>query len=169
MMHLALFGAEIFQVAPPECVHPSSTFYTRLLLFTLGPVVVIVVMCAIIIAHSRRQHAEEAAEYAQRMCISSSLCFLELMLTGIALVICKTFVCETIEGMPYRVLTEQPTLSCATSAVRTWWVSYAWIMFVVYPIGVPLFIFVLLHYNRATIRRIMTIRNAIECGFDKGE
>ena len=40
--HMSLFGLSIISLSPPECVNPRSNFYTRVLIATLGPLIVIV-------------------------------------------------------------------------------------------------------------------------------
>ena len=60
--------------------------------------------------------------------------FVEFVLADVTTIICKTFVCEKIEGDGW-VLFEQPTLSCESGPVRDWWTGYASLMIIIYPIG----------------------------------
>ena len=162
--HMSLFGLSIISLSPPECVNPRSNFYTRVLIATLGPLIVIVAGIALFFGYNsyqkRREQNFEVWAYV--------LAFLEFVLSGVSTVVCKSFVCEEIEGEG-TVLVEQPTLLCVklngeVSAIRRMWEAYSAVMIVVYPIGVPLFILVLLYLQHQKIQRVMRVKKALVVG-----
>ena len=58
----------------------------------------------------------------------------------------------------------QPTLSCHNTTNRVFWEWYASIMVLVYPVGVPMLFFVMLHLQRDKIKRVMLVQKALEDG-----
>ena len=166
--HMSLFGLSIISLSPPECVNPRSNFYTRVLIATLGPLIVIVAGIALFFGYNSYQKRPERNFEVW----AYVLAFFEFVLSGVSTVVCKSFVCEEIEGEG-TVLVEQPTLLCVkldgeVSAIRRWWEAYSAIMIVVYPIGVPLFILVLLHLQRQKIQRVMWVKKALTVSETKG-
>ena len=162
--YLSLFGLNLLSVSPPECVNADSNFYTRVLIATLSPLGVIVVGICLFRAYNswynRRERNPDAWAYV--------FTFLEFVLSGVSTVVCKSFVCEEIEGEG-TVLVEQPTLLCTrldgeVSAIRRMWEAYSAVMIVVYPIGVPLFILVLLYLQHQKIQRVMRVKKALVVG-----
>ena len=77
--------------------------------------------------------------------------------------VCKTFVCQYFDGLG-EVLVAQPTLSCHNTTTRVFWEWYASIMVLIYPVGVPLLFFVMLHLQRDKIKRVMLVQKALEDG-----
>ena len=74
---------------------------------------------------------------------------------------CKTFVCQHFDGQG-EVLIAQPTLSCHNTSNRVFWEWYASFMVLIYPVGVPLLFFVMLHLQRDKIKRVMLVQKALE-------
>ena len=138
---MAAFSFNVLTISPPECVDQDSNFYTRLALTTLLPLIAIVTG---IVGYRvwNKYHDSEDRNFEVWAFIFA---FLEFVLSGVSTTICKTFVCEQIEGIG-SVLSEQPVLSCdhENNPLRVWWTAYASFMFFLYPIGVPLLIFVLI-------------------------
>ena len=93
---LSTFGLNILSLSPPECVNPESNFYTRVLIATLSPVGVIVVGLTLVSAYNRCRGHWPRAEWHHAL--AYVLAFLEFVLSGVATVVCKTFVCEEIDG-----------------------------------------------------------------------
>ena len=58
----------------------------------------------------------------------------------------------------------QPTLSCHNTTSRVFWEWYASFMVLIYPVGVPVLFFVLLHLQREKIKRVMLVQKALEDG-----
>jgi hypothetical protein len=78
--------------------------------------------------------------------------------------VCKTFVCQHFDGLG-EVLIAQPTLSCHNhSSNRYFWEWYASFMVLIYPVGVPVLFFVMLHLQRDKIVRVMLVQKALEDG-----
>ena len=78
------------------------------------------------------------------------------------LAVCKTFVCQHFDGQG-EVLVAQPTLSCHNHYQnRYFWEWYASFMVLIYPVGVPLLFFVMLHLQRDKIKRVMLVQKALE-------
>ena len=77
--------------------------------------------------------------------------------------VCKTFVCQHFDGLG-EVLIAQPTLSCHNTTNRAFWEWYASVMVLIYPVGVPLLFFVMLHLQRDKIIRVMLVQKALEDG-----
>ena len=97
--------------------------------------------------------------------LSCVLVFLEFVLSGVATVVCKTFMCEEIEGEG-KVLLQQPILLCEdldgkVSATRRGYEIYSVLMIAVYPVGVPVLILVLLMRQENKIVRVMKAKMAI--------
>ena len=130
--YFSAFGLDLINVSPPECVNRDSSYYTRLTLATLVPLVLIVVGC--MAAHAYNVRTQEKDRIPS---LAYVFAFLEFVLSGVATVVCKTFVCEEITGLG-KVLVEQPTLTCDAhnSANRRFWQAYAGFFVLVYPVGV---------------------------------
>ena len=115
---------------------------------------------------------------------ANALLFLEFVLSGVSttgacpaapsiahfdmirdrLAVCKTFVCQHFDGQG-EVLVAQPTLSCHNHYQnRYFWEWYACFMVLIYPVGVPLLFFVMLHLQREKIIRVMLVQKALEDG-----
>ena len=73
--YLSLVRAQRLSLSPPECVNPRSNFYTRVLIATLGPLIVIVVGICLFRAynsyHNRRNETPRCGLTCSRF---SSLC-----------------------------------------------------------------------------------------------
>ena len=55
-------------------------------------------------------------------------------------------------------------MSCHNTPTRVFWEGDASIMVLIYPIGVPLLFFVMLHLQRDKIKRVMLVQKALEDG-----
>ena len=91
-----------------------------------------VVVVGVTLGHAYNKYQNEAERDLQLL--AYVFAFGEFVLTNVTTIICKTFVCEEIEG-DGSVLFEQPTLSCESGPVRDMWTSYAMLMIIVYPVG----------------------------------
>ena len=85
--------------------------------------------------------------------IHFSIVFFELILTSVSKTIFQTFSCTSFDDGAY--LNEQLTLPCDDSSGRRWWVSYASFFVLVYPVGVPALMMVVLVYYREQIKAVM--------------
>ena len=163
---LSMFGLNILSLSPPECINPESNFYTRVLITSQGPLGIIIVGVILVCVYNCCRPERERVEL-HHTC-AYVLAFLEFVLSGVATVVCKTFVCEDIEGEG-KVLIEQPTLLCEdlegnVSHTHQMWKLYSGIMIVIYPVGVPLLILVSLVRQQKKIKRVMKAKKFIEVG-----
>ena len=156
---MSAFSFNLITVSPPECVNQDSNYYTRLAIGTLVPLI----MVAVGVAGFRIWNKYHDSEDRNFEAWAFVFAFLEFVLSGVSTIICKTFVCDEIHGAG-SVLSEQPMLSCdhEGNPLRVWWVMYASFMFFVYPVGVPLLIFVLMFKQRDKIRRVMYAKKCLE-------
>ena len=164
--YLSAFGLNILSLSPPECVNPESNFYTRVLIASLSPLGVIFVGLTLVSAYNRCRGHWPRAEWHHAL--AYVLAFLEFVLSGVATVVCKTFVCEEIDGEG-KVLVDQPTLLCEdldgnASPTRRWFEIYSGLMIVLYPVGVPLLIVVSLALQKVKIKRVMRAKKALVVG-----
>ena len=147
---LGVTNLQIFRFVPLGCLLHGAGFYTKLLLKTLGPIMIILLMCMWpLSAIALRTPYEEDARTTARL----GLLFLELVLPSVSTTIIETFVCQDFDDGSF--LRAQLTLQCNASANRKYWVSYASVMLIIYPIGVPLLMFVLLRANHSAVRSLM--------------
>ena len=145
-----IFGLEFFSYAPPECVKPKATFYTRLLLQTLCPIGVLPLIWTV--AFFMRDKNNQTKDW-RATAIHFSIVFFELILTSVSKTIFQTFSCTSFDDGDY--LDEQLTLPCDDSSARRWWEAYAWFFVLVYPVGVPALMMVVLVYYREQIKAVM--------------
>ena len=144
---LGFTNFDFMMYVPAECVHPEATFYTKLVIKTVGPLVACLFMwmpalCLLVAKlylnmvdrrnHERRAQLEQRIQYWSTMAIYASTVFLELILPSVSTTIAQTFMCEEIGGKKF--LREHLILSCKHSDERSWWVSYATGMGFVYPV-----------------------------------
>ena len=109
---------------------PGTDFYVKLLFKTLGPIMVILLLCTWpLTACAVGAPYEEDARSAARL----GLVFLELVLPSVSTTIAETFVCQDFDDGSF--LRAQLTLQCNGSVNRKYWVSYASVMLAVYPAG----------------------------------
>ena len=87
--------------------------------------------------------------------LAVSIMFFEFLLNSVTTLILRTFACERFDD-GHHYLKAQLSLKCHGST-HHFYVSWAAFMIFVYPIGVPLLMFVVLYVNRHEITRVMTI------------
>lgn len=141
-----MFGFEFLNYAPPECINPDATFYTRLALHTLLPVGVLPLLCGIAYLTSKKGARRNTS-------IRYSIAFIELILTSVSITIFRTFACMSFDNGEF--LVEQLTLECDDSSERKFWEAYASICVLIYPVGVPALATAVLYYYRAQIKTAM--------------
>jgi hypothetical protein len=159
--YMSMFGLEVLNFSPPECVNYSANYYTKLTIVTLAPITVIALGWLAVRAHN---FYTGAGNKSNMKFWANSLLFLEFVLSGVSTIVCKTFVCQHFDGQG-EVLVAQPTLSCHNHYQnRYFWEWYACFMVLIYPVGVPLLFFVMLHLQREKIIRVMLVQKALEDG-----
>ena len=140
---LSFSNLEFLSYVPAECIFLGSTFYTKLVIKTVGPLIVcallwLPVLCLFVkklrLKNSRKRDAEaeravekELQEY-RTSAITYSMLFLELILPSVSTTIAQTFECEELGGKQW--LRAQLTLSCQNSG----WKAYATFMAVLFPV-----------------------------------
>lgn len=149
---LGIFNLDVIGYVPAKCIKRDATFYTTLVIKTVGPLCVlsaVSLMCTSHMAFATRrlqqlhagssdphQQIQERTRELRANYFFFVLVFLELTLPTTSMTIFASLVCEQFDDGSY--LREQLTISCETANFR-WWQSYALSFVFVYPIGVPCF------------------------------
>ena len=95
-----------------------------------------------------------ARRAARKTAAKLSLIWIETILTMVSTSIAQTFSCQELDGKSF--LRAQLTQTCdASSARRQLWRNYAIAMFLLFPLGFPLLLVVLMMSQRARIRELM--------------
>ena len=145
---LSFSNLQFLSYVPAECIFLGSNFYTKLVIKTVGPLIVcallwLPVLCLFIkklrLKSSRKRDAKaeqalqkELQEY-RTSAITYSMLFLELILPSVSTTIAQTFECEELGEKQW--LRAQLTLSCkGTRAGRSGWKAYATFMAVLFPV-----------------------------------
>ena len=150
--YLAVFSLQLLNFLPPECARTGSTFYHRLVISTLLPLVAPPFIWAYFACVKRDADANVKA-------LGLSLAFFELVLSSVSTMTFRAFSCAEFDdgdGNVSYYLNEQLYLPCDDSPERRAWVLYSGIMVVIFPIGVPLLIFTVLFHIRREIAVAMT-------------
>jgi hypothetical protein len=138
------------QFAPMSCVVTGGMdFYGKMCIRTLVPPALISLLwlwplsCIAL----RKPHAQ-----AVRMAAKLTLVGLEIVTPKVATNVMQVFACTEFDGGWY--LRSELTLACDDSARRSKWVVFAAFFIILYPIGVPLLIFILMYRRRNEINRL---------------
>lgn len=117
------------------CIYDTD-FYDRLLMATLGPVVVLSFLgCTYLVALRRNRRSPESIVTVRNRHLSVALFVLFIVYTTISHAIFQTFVCDTLDdGESY--LRADYSLRCFTPT-HTAFRIYAALMVIVYPVGFP--------------------------------
>ncbi|CAM9935287.1 unnamed protein product [Ectocarpus sp. 6 AP-2014] len=117
------------------CVYDTN-FYDRLLMATIGPVLVLGLLgCTYLVARRRNRHCEEAMRDVQRRHLSVTLFVMFVIYAAVSYTIFETFVCDTLDdGNSY--LRADYSLTCDTP-LHTAYRVYAGLAVLVYPVGIP--------------------------------
>lgn len=114
----------------------TTNFYDRLLIATIGPLLVLAVLAGTYaIAKKRNGSSELAVRAVQRKHLSAALFILFFIYASVSFTIFQTFVCEKLDdGETY--LRSDYSLTCTTNTYRAY-KAYAILMVCVYPVGIP--------------------------------
>ncbi|CAM9844184.1 unnamed protein product [Scytosiphon promiscuus] len=117
------------------CVYDTN-FYDRLLMATIGPVVVLGILgCTYIFARRRNGHSMEAMAVVKHRHLSIALFVMFMVYSTVSYTIFQTFECDELDdGKSY--LRADYSLTCSTP-LHGFYQAYAGLMVVVYPLGVP--------------------------------
>lgn len=126
----------------------TTSFYDRLLISTIGPVVVLAALgLTFLVARKRNANSELAIRAIKRKHLSAVLFVMFFIYSSVSYTVFRTFVCDSLDdGVSY--LRADYSVTCDTrthSAFR----AYAAVMVCVYPIGIPFtFAWLLRFYRR---------------------
>ncbi|CAE7240635.1 unnamed protein product [Symbiodinium natans] len=148
---LGIFNLSIFQVLHADCIHPN-TFYDRLLVHTLLPMIVWAVLGLSCGIHTLQQKAEDRGETVSGY-IGAALLVAYLSLPVTSNTIFDTFKCEAFDagaGNRRNFLASDLRLDCDTDTHLNFQI-YAGVMALVYPIGIPIWMAASLYRHRGGI------------------
>lgn len=130
-----------------------TDFYDRLLLATIGPLLVVMVLTATYrIAKERNKSSERAKRAVQKKHLSAALFVAFMIYSSVSFTVFQTFVCDTLDdGVSY--LRADYSLTCATRR-HTTYMSYACFMVFIYPIGIPSIFFSILLANKEYLKKV---------------
>ena len=151
---LSVVNLNLGSILSLSCV-VETNFYVRLILATIAPVVVLGALAITYrVAMLRNDHSALAKQIARNKHLSVGLFLLFMVYSSVSYTIFQTFVCDSLDsGVTY--LRADYDLVCWTKT-HIGYTTYAGIMILVYPVGIPaMFAWVLLiNQDR--------IRNAVE-------
>jgi hypothetical protein len=162
---LSVLSLNIFSFVSPSCwAGPLASFYYELVLYTIGPLVVVASFFGFYLwvwPHwnlATRCWAGPPATRDERLtrALAWSIAFILLVLSPVSTAIIQTFVCtEFDDGVT--VLSAEMTLSCdpRISETRRLWMAYAGLMALIYPIGTPLCLLWVLYHHKGAIMSVM--------------
>ena len=130
---LGASNLDFLRVMPTGCMFPFLTFYHRLVIKTLLPMVVVALMWCYPLYYRLFFGSAYNTDNAVRSSIEYTLVFLELVLPTVSSTIATVFVCDSFDEGHY--LREQLTLACDDSQARAYWCLYSGLMALIYPIG----------------------------------
>ena len=147
---LGIFNLDFITYMPPECANEKTNFYGKLVMKTIGPLCLIMLLWA----HPLLKTARGEEDAGERAAASFRLMlFLELVLPSVSTTVVET--CEKFDDG--RFLMVQLDLSCDHhDTLRLFWVLYAGLFALLYPIGVPLGTLFLMQRHKHEIRSVMT-------------
>ncbi|CAM9094382.1 unnamed protein product, partial [Laminaria digitata] len=113
----------------------ATDFYDHLLVYTIAPLVMLVLLVGSYVVAKKRNDSSESAKRAVRHKHLSALHFLALFIySPVSYKIFQTFSCDDLDdGNSY--LRADYSLSCLTPSHR-WFQTYALIMVAIYPLGI---------------------------------
>ena len=128
--------------------------YTRLAVKTLGPLIMLGCLWLRALVYIPRKTVSKAGRsQAVHQTLKWTLIILELILPSISTTIADAFSCTTYENDSF--LQVQLTIACDDSPYRRSWKTFAIMMILIYPVGVNLGLFGLLHRNWNEISNVM--------------
>ena len=140
-----------------SCVVETS-FYVRLILVTIAPIAVLGVLAiTYLVAMIRNGHSIDAMRVARNKHLSVGLFLLFVVYSSVSYTIFQTFGCDPLDsGVTY--LRADYDLVCWTRT-HIAYTTYAGIMVLVYPVGIPAVFAWMLFTNRDDIKSVAEISN----------
>ena len=151
---LGFASLQPFAYIPAACIFPGSSFYDSLMIYTLGPIVLVFLFgigfVFVAVVQMARKNST-GLKKAWMHFVNYSLLGLYLLLPSVSTKIFSTFICREI-GEDDLFLEEELTLSCKQTAEgRRFFEFYAFAFIGVYPVGVPTLCFFVLYSFRHKI------------------
>jgi len=142
---------DLFEI---RCYYDTS-HYDILLLYTLLPITFIGVVVSVYACITHYRRASRYKEQMKRESITTVFYLTFIIYPGVSRVILQTFMCEDFEEadgdfITTRFLGVDTRLSCEDSNERLFWIWYASIMVLVFPIGI-LFMYSFSLYQRSSL------------------
>eukprot|EP00611_Tribonema_gayanum_P000843 TRINITY_DN1063_c0_g1_i3.p1 TRINITY_DN1063_c0_g1~~TRINITY_DN1063_c0_g1_i3.p1 ORF type:complete len:677 (+),score=107.39 TRINITY_DN1063_c0_g1_i3:1417-3447(+) len=163
---------DLQRVLPLSCLVPGWTFYDKLLVTTLIPLVIVLAVaatsaCAQYFARKGKAGNNGAKETIVARAVhkvASRPLYIILALTfliysGVSSVIFQTFACDTLAGSGKSYLRADYSIQC-TTATHTRFKIYAGFMIVLYPVGIPVLYAAVLWRHRRAIKAVETSSRA---------
>ena len=155
---LSLSNVEILSFLPVECSIPDSSFYTTLLFKTtvlpLAPIAMVWMYFMIRTGMARHKNGNSPSETtfcaATKRSAKLSLYWIGFTLPTISTTIAQALSCSQIDDQYF--LRVDYSLRCDGSNRRKLWKFYALCAATLYPIGLPLAVFLLLYSRSARVR-----------------
>ena len=148
---LSVVNLNLGSILSLSCV-VETNFYTRLILATIAPVATLgVLVITYRIAMLRNSHSIQAKRVARNKHLAVGLFILFMVYSSVSHTIFQTFVCDPLDsGVTY--LRADYNLVCWTGT-HVAYTTYAGIMIIVYPVGIPAVFAGALFKNRDSIKR----------------
>ena len=150
---LGLSNFDLAQFVPVGCLLPATTFYNLLIFKTLTPLVIVMLLCMRPTGRWITANDSARTASATRTAARWSLFLMEMIISSVSTTIVRTFSCTKFDDGWF--LSAQLTIPCDHSTRRTLYLAYAWFMLLVYSVGVPLFVLVLMYLYRADIFKLV--------------
>ena len=147
---LGATNVDFLQFVPMPCVATGGIdFYWKMCIRTLVPPVLISLLWLWPLSRiARRKPHVQAARTAAKL----TMLVLEITTPKVATNVMQVFACTEFDGNWY--LASELTIACDSSARRAKWVTLAGVCVALYPIGVPLLIFIIMYRRRDEINRL---------------
>jgi hypothetical protein len=131
---LGIANFDLIEFVPMGCMLPdASSFYSKLVIKTVGPIVPVALLWTWpafhVITGANKLRQEPSARFAAKY----SLLLMELVLASVSTTVIETFSCSEFDGDYF--LNAQLTRACDRSPKRVAWIVYGCISVAAYPIG----------------------------------
>ena len=139
---LSIVGLDLARFISFGC-SVSSNFYSKLLVYTLVPILVLAILGAVYgIAVKCAGDDPKAKDDLRGGTITALLFITFLVYPGVSSMVLLSFKCESFEDGSY-VLSADYSINC-NDPLRIYWIVYALVCVAVYPVGIVVLYFVLL-------------------------
>ena len=156
---LGVANFDVLGFLPMNCVLPESSFYTKLLIKTVAPIVPLALLWSRPLAYTFTGAHETRRLASLHLAAKMSLVWLELILPSVSTTIIETFVCSEFDDDMF-YLNAQLTIPCNGSSRRVMWLALAGFAVAIYPVGTSRYRFSMLWClgTETTPRRVLVNR-----------